>query len=422
MKTYCRSIDDVYTKLDKIPMFGQKGRAAANFSLDAIRLFADTMGNPHLNVPSIHVAGTNGKGTTCRMLASAYQSAGYKTGVFTSPHLIDFRERFMINAEMIPEQALLKFFRIHEGLIDEIKLTYFELSAAIAFWYFSDQKVDIAIYETGLGGRLDATNILQPLVSVITSVGLDHTDILGGTIEEIATEKAGIIKPDTQVVTGHLPQKAFKIVKHIAKQQRSTCVNTMSGIVTQSLKTEDPAGSGNEILSEKYNWPIAVAVQNCLSERYPVSLENLHNGLELWKERYPAGVSFQKLHPELQWYFDGAHNVEAVNLLMCQLREIAPLSDWTLVLAMMGDKLNEDIGKQVSETGTVFYYPIKSERAASEKQMKSILADASKFPLCDDNMPADDWIQKYKSELVIFGGSFYFYQTVKRWMGSIAIQ
>ncbi|CAN5249215.1 folylpolyglutamate synthase/dihydrofolate synthase family protein [soil metagenome] len=420
MKTSYRSIDDVYARLDNIPMFGQKGRAAANFSLDSIRLFADKMGNPHLNVPSIHAAGTNGKGTTCRILSSIYQSAGYKTGVFTSPHLIDFRERFMINAEMISEQELLKFFRIHEELIDEIPLTYFELSTAIAFWYFSDQNTDIAIYETGLGGRLDATNILQPLVSVITSVGLDHMDILGSTIEEIAKEKAGIIKPDTQVVTGHLSQKAFKIVKRIAKQQGSTCVNAISGAVTQLLKTADPAGSWNEVLSEKYNKPIAIAVTNCLSERYPVSLENLRIGLELWRERYPTGVSFQQLHPELQWYFDGAHNVEAIKLLMCQLREIAPLSDWTFVLAMMGDKLNEDIGKQVSETGIVFYYSIKSERAASEKQMKFILADASKFPLRDDNMPADDWIQKYKSELVIFGGSFYFYQTVKQWMGNIA--
>lgn len=422
MKTSYKSIDDVYARLDNIPMFGQKGKAAANFSLDAIRLFADKMGKPHLNVPSIHVAGTNGKGTTCRMLASIYQSAGYKTGVFTSPHLIDFRERFMINAEMISEQALLKFFRINEGLIEEIPLTYFELSAAIAFWYFSDEKADIAIYETGLGGRLDATNILRPEVSVITSIGLDHMDILGSSIEEIATEKAGIIKPGTQVVTGHLTQKAFKIVKRIAKQQDSTCVNTTSGAVKQSANTSNFRGSGNEVLSEKYNRPIAIAVTNCLSERYPVSLENLHKGLELWKKRYPTGASFQQLHPEWKWYFDGAHNVEAIKLLICQLREIAPLSDWTFVLAMMGDKLNEEIGKQVSETGTVFYYSINSERAASEKQMEFILADASKFPLSDDNMPADEWIQKYKSELVIFGGSFYFYQTVKRWMGNIATQ
>jgi len=403
-------------------MFGNKGKSAANFSLDAIRLFSKNIGNPHLNIPAIHVAGTNGKGTTCRMLASVYQSAGYKTGLFTSPHLVDFRERFMINGEIISENDLIEFFRNFGELIDEIPLTYFELSVAIAFWYFSKLNVDIAIYETGLGGRLDATNILEPQVSVITSIGLDHTDILGGTIKEIAAEKAGIIKPERPVVTGKLPNDALTTIEEIARKRSSQLINTGTNEYIQSIKRVAGEQKRVTTISEKINYPVVFAVTNCLSERYTVSLGNLNNGIELWKDRYPAGVSFQQLHPVYKWYFDGAHNSEAMNLLMCQMKEIAPLSDWTFVFAMMADKMNSDIGKQVSESGNVFYHSLASERAASNQQMKLMLVDASELPLSDDNNLTKDWIQKYKSELVIFGGSFYFYQTVKRWLGNIATQ
>jgi dihydrofolate synthase / folylpolyglutamate synthase len=422
VRTEYNSVSDVYSRLNQIPMFGAKGKSAANFSLDAIRLFCENIGNPHLDVPAIHVAGTNGKGTTCRMLASVYQSAGYKTGLFTSPHLVDFRERFMINGEMISEQDLVGFFRKFGDLTDEIPLTYFELSAAIAFWYFSQKHTDIAIYETGLGGRLDATNILESQASVITSIGLDHTDILGNTIDKIAAEKAGIIKPGRPVVTGKLPDEALNVISDIARKKGSAVINTASPVnkkkFTGAMAEQMPLAS----LSEKINCPVVFAVTHCLSERYPVSLGNLHNGLELWKARYPAGVSFQQLHPDYRWYFDGAHNTEAVKLLMCQMEEIAPLPEWTFVVAMMADKMNREIGKLVSDSGSVFYYSLEFERAASKQQKDDLLTDACELPLNDDKNLTEDWIQKYKSELVIFGGSFYFYQSVKRWLGNIATQ
>ena len=189
------SINDVYKWLNEIPMFGKTGASAANFSLRSIRRFCAELGNPQDTYPTIHVAGTNGKGTTCQMLASVCQSAGYKTGLYTSPHLLDYRERFRVNAAQITEQDLLRFFRRFDELLKRYSLTYFEISTAIAFWFFEQQKVDIAIIETGLGGRLDATNIITPEVSVITSVGLDHTDILGDSLGKIAKEKGGIIKP-----------------------------------------------------------------------------------------------------------------------------------------------------------------------------------------------------------------------------------
>ena len=422
MKSSYKSIQDVYEKLDSIPMFGRQGSSAANFSLDAIQTFSERMGNPHADTPAIHVAGTNGKGTTCRMLASVYQAAGYSSGLFTSPHLIHYRERVMINGEMITEEKLLEFFQKHEKLIEEIPLTYFELSTALSFWYFRDQKVDIAIYETGLGGRLDATNIIHPLVSVITSIGLDHTDLLGDTLSKIAAEKAGIIKPNGTVVVGQLPDEALTVVKRIAGKQGAELIIAGDDAEVNGAISTSKTDSILETLSVRLNKPVVRSVIRCLSEQYPVSLESLHDGLGRWADIYPSGVSFKKLLPDRQWYFDGAHNIDAILLLTEQMKEISPLCNWTVVLSMMADKITPDAAELISKAGSVYLYPMPSERAATLSLMKRRLPEASPLPTGQHNMPEKSWVQKNKSELVIFGGSFYFYQTVRQWMENIAVQ
>jgi len=400
-------------------MFGAKGRSATNFSLDAIQRFCEKMGDPHQNIQAVHVAGTNGKGTTCRMLASVYQSAGYKTGLYTSPHLEEYRERFAINSEMIPEKKLLEFFQRYGDLAEEIPLSYFELSTAVAFWYFNDQQTDIAIIETGLGGRLDATNILDPLASVITSVGLDHTDILGETLAEIAIEKAGIIKPKRPVLVGKLPADAHREIKRIASEKGSDVILAADNQLNRRGKEDDFKRQEGLFLSEKINLPVVTSVIRCLSEQYPVSCKQADDGIVKWKIRYSAGISFRRLHSQCNWYFDGAHNSEAIELLLKQLKTDAALSDWTLVLSMMGDKINTDIVKQVSAAGCIFLYNIGTDRSATIDQLRKYLPGAFELPINDDKKPSDEWIQKYKSELVIFTGSFYFYNTVKRWMKSI---
>jgi len=419
MSARFQTIDDVYRHINAIPMFGRSGASAANFSLDSIRTFCEKIGSPHLQTPSVHVAGTNGKGTTCRILASIYQSAGYKTGLFTSPHLIDYRERFVINGEMIPKEILLEFFQRFESEIETYPLTYFELSAAIAFWYFCDQNIDIAIYETGLGGRLDATNIVYPLVSVITSIGLDHTNILGGTIEEIAAEKAGIIKPGKPVVTGTLPAKAEEVVDIMRKRANSEWIDTAQIPESHTILSETGKSVKPSTLAEKINLPVVYSVIRCLSEQYPVSLVYLQEGLEEWQKRFPGGSSFRQLHPDMKWYFDGAHNRDSLLLLIRQLQEVAPLSQWTFVLAMMSDKLNSETASLISKTGSIFYYTIDSERAAGEEQYKEYFQQANKLPVVSGILDSG-WIVNKKSELVIFGGSFYFYQTVRQWIGNIA--
>ncbi|MBP6024965.1 bifunctional folylpolyglutamate synthase/dihydrofolate synthase [Ferruginibacter sp.] len=202
--TYQQTIDYLYQQL---PMFSRIGAAAYKKDLHNTIELCSALGNPQNKFKSIHIAGTNGKGSTSHMLAAILQQAGYKTGLYTSPHLKDFRERIKVNGEMITENFVIEFTQRTKTLSEKIQPSFFELTVAMAFDYFALQKVDIAVIETGLGGRLDSTNIITPLVSIITNIGYDHMNILGDTLEEIAAEKAGIIKPGVPVVIGeYLPQ------------------------------------------------------------------------------------------------------------------------------------------------------------------------------------------------------------------------
>lgn len=421
-----QSIDELNNWLDQIPMFGKSGKSAAFFSLDSIKQFCEKIGNPHLELPVIHVAGTNGKGTTCRMLASVYQSAGYKTGVYTSPHLLDIRERFRVNARMIPETELLRFFRKFKQEIQQSTLTYFELCTAIAFWYFYEQKVDICIIETGLGGRLDATNIVSPLVSVITSIGLEHTDLLGNTLSEIAGEKGGIIKHQKPVVFGKLPAEAVKTLTKMAGERQSPVFDsgkTKATVSGEIIKLKDSRESfaiqaPGSTVADARNCSTALATVNCLRDRYPVSRMDFEQGIQVWNKRFDERATFRLLLPGLNWYFDGAHNPEAMKMLIAQLKSIAPLKKWTFVLSMMDDKLNSTFSQQLKAVDSIFLYEMKNERAANILRMKQFFPKG--IELSGQQELKTSFAEKHKTELVIFGGSFYFYNIVRRWMGNIA--
>lgn len=191
----------------KLPMFSRVGDAAFKKDLTNIRQLCEALGNPEKKFKSIHVAGTNGKGSVSHMLSAILQKAGYKTGLYTSPHLYDFRERIRMNGEMVPEKFVVGFTEKIQPLIQQIQPSFFEITVAMAFEYFAEEKVDVAVIEVGLGGRLDSTNIISPELSIITNIGFDHTQMLGDQLEDIAREKAGIIKPDVPVVIGEiLPQ------------------------------------------------------------------------------------------------------------------------------------------------------------------------------------------------------------------------
>jgi dihydrofolate synthase/folylpolyglutamate synthase len=214
---YQQTLDYLFAQL---PMFSRLGKAAIKNDLDNIKALCAALGEPHEQFPSVHIAGTNGKGSVSHMLAAALQQAGYNTGLYTSPHLTDFRERIRINGRPVSREWVVGFVDEHRELIERIQPSFFEITVAMAFAAFAAEEVDIAVIETGLGGRLDSTNIINPLLSVITNISLDHTDLLGTTLPEIAAEKAGIIKPKVPVVIGmHQEETARVFFEHALRQQ-----------------------------------------------------------------------------------------------------------------------------------------------------------------------------------------------------------
>ena len=216
--TYQETIQYLYAQL---PMFQRVGQAAYKADLSNITRICNLLGNPQNQFKSIHVAGTNGKGSVTHMLASVLQEAGYKVGIYCSPHLVDFRERVKVNGQMISKQEVIDFVAQCKDLFDEIEPSFFEYTTALAFQCFAQQKVDVAVVEVGLGGRLDSTNVITPELSVITNIGLDHTNILGDTIGKIAVEKAGIIKIGIPVLIGEKQLETEKVFEEIDSKNSS---------------------------------------------------------------------------------------------------------------------------------------------------------------------------------------------------------
>ncbi|RYE16705.1 MAG: bifunctional folylpolyglutamate synthase/dihydrofolate synthase [Sphingobacteriales bacterium] len=218
---YQETLEYLYTQL---PMFTRIGSAALKNNLDNTIALCTVLGNPQHQFKSVHIAGTNGKGSSSHMLAAILQTAGYKTGLFTSPHLKDFRERIRLNGQMIPEQSVIDFVAMHREAFKIIQPSFFEMNVALAFDVFAKQKVDIAVIEVGLGGRLDSTNIISPLLSLITNIGWDHTDLLGNTLPLIAGEKAGIIKPNTPVIISEKQDEVAEVFTQKAKELNAPLV------------------------------------------------------------------------------------------------------------------------------------------------------------------------------------------------------
>jgi len=217
-----QAIDTIYQEtLDylfaRLPMFSRIGAAALKPDLNNIRALSEALGNPHRGLKCIHIAGTNGKGSTSHMLAAIFQKAGYRTGLYTSPHLVDFRERIRVNGKPVSKEFVIQFVKDHAALIEQIQPSFFEITVAMAFVAFREMNVEMAIIETGLGGRLDSTNIIVPELSIITNISLDHTDLLGHTITAIAREKAGIIKQGVPVVIGPCVEEAAIVFRETAQ-------------------------------------------------------------------------------------------------------------------------------------------------------------------------------------------------------------
>jgi dihydrofolate synthase/folylpolyglutamate synthase len=385
------------------------------------------MGNPHKEFTSIHVGGTNGKGSTCNMLASVLQTAGYRAGVYTSPHIITFNERFRINDDIISSDELIQFFNTYADDIEKYKLTYFEISTAIAFWWFARSNVDIACIEVGLGGRLDATNVIDPEISVITSISLDHTDILGDSITEITREKAGIIKEGRPVVIGDLPKEAQNEIIKIAEQKECPLfiiddlnpeyINPGYYRMTVDDGTIDILSNLTSPIQAK-NMAIVWQICSVLGDKYiEIAEADFKRGLK----RVNTGFGrFEQLVEGKQWYFDGGHNLEAVKALKESVQTVGDIENATLVLSLMRDKIRKQVMTEFLEFKNIYYYPLNLERAATFDDITQWLPKANPFPASDEDrkkLMQDD----FDSELVIFSGSFYFYETVRDWVSTFAL-
>lgn len=294
-------------------MYQQKGKIAFHNKLEGILEFSEYLGNPHKTFKTIHVAGTNGKGSSSHMLASILQEAGYKVGLYTSPHLKDFRERIKINGTPIPKSFVIQFISNNRGFFEERHLSFFEMTVGMAFEYFSNAEVDIAIIEVGLGGRLDSTNIITPLVSLITNIGFDHMDMLGDTLPEIAFEKAGIIKENVPVVVSEFHDETAPVFQKVSKERNAKLIfadKETSEIFQTSLKGKYQTKNIKGVL----------AVLSALQD-FTVRKENIVNGLNRVVENTGLMGRWQQLGQAPRIICDTAHNKEGLQLVLDQLKE-----------------------------------------------------------------------------------------------------
>lgn len=313
MKTYQEILDWMFAQL---PMYQRQGASAYRKDLTNTILLSDYLGNPEKAIKTIHIAGTNGKGSTSSMIASVLQEAGFKVGLYTSPHLKDFRERIKINGEEISEKFVCDFVLEHKSFFEQNNLSFFEMTVGLAFDYFKKQEVDIAVIETGMGGRLDSTNIITPLVSVITNIGLDHMQFLGNTLPEIATEKAGIIKPNIPVVIGEYTRQTKEVFEEKAKETNSE-IYFASDFVAKTPKSD---------LIGKYqqkNKKTALQTIKILQNRnlFEISKENISNGfLNVAKNTGLMG-RWQILQEKPKIICDTAHNKHGLEIVLEQIQK-----------------------------------------------------------------------------------------------------
>ncbi|MGL5234200.1 MAG: bifunctional folylpolyglutamate synthase/dihydrofolate synthase [Empedobacter falsenii] len=328
MRTYQETIDWLFTNL---PMFQRVGASAMKADLTNITALCEYLGNPQTKFKTVHIAGTNGKGSTSHMLASIFQEAGYKTGLTTSPHLKDFRERIRVNGAMADEEFVIDFVNKHEQKIIDQKASFFEIAIAMAFEYFAQQKVDIAIIETGLGGRLDSTNIILPELSVITNIGLDHTQFLGDTLDKIAFEKAGIIKPNTAVVIGETTTETKSVFEQVAKDRNAEI------IFAEEKHFQDLPSDLKGSYQIKNKRTVLTAIEQLQKQDWAISPENIANGLlNVVKNTNLRGRwDILRQHPLI--VADTAHNPHGLTEVSKQINEQA-YNQLHLVLGFVNDK------------------------------------------------------------------------------------
>lgn len=353
---------------NQLPMYQLQGASAYKEDLTNIKLLAAHLDHPEKQLKCIHVAGTNGKGSTSHMLASVLQEAGYNVGLYTSPHLKDFRERIKINGEEISENFVCEFIAKHKVFFEANDMSFFEMSVGLAFDYFASEKVDIAIIEVGLGGRLDATNIITPLVSVITNIDLDHTQFLGNTPAAIAGEKAGIIKPNVPVVIGEYTTETQPVFLAKAEQNKAP-IYFASELISEVFPSDL---IGDYQFHNKKTVQQTIAILNSQNE-YKVSDANLKTGLLKVVKNTGLQGRWQQLGENPKIICDTAHNKHGLAVVMNQIQN-ENFANLHIVLGVVNDKDLDSILPLFPKKAQYYFCSPNSSRGLSTE----ILQDAAK--------------------------------------------
>jgi dihydrofolate synthase/folylpolyglutamate synthase len=353
--TYKQTLDWMFLRL---PMYQNKGKVAFNSKMDGINSLAALLNNPHKKIKTIHVAGTNGKGSSSHMLASVLQEAGYKVGLYTSPHLKDFRERIRVNGKKVAKKWVVDFIDENQSFFERNKLSFFEMTVGMAFSYFANENVDIAVIEVGLGGRLDSTNIITPEVSLITNIGFDHTDMLGDTLAKIAYEKAGIIKRNIPVVISEFNEETAPVFKETA-----TALNAKIVFAQEKIFSTYKIG-----LLGSYQQKNIKGVLATLSELVTFKIEEKHivKGLEKVVENTHLMGRWQQIGTKPTIICDTAHNKEGLAIVLNQLQE-QEYEKLHVVIGFVKDKDISAILPLFPSNATYYFCKPKISRGLDEK-------------------------------------------------------
>ena len=395
MKEYNDAIEFLYTSM---PMFQRVGASAYKPGLDTVKLLDEKFGTPHKNYLTIHIAGTNGKGSTAHTLAAILQSAGYRVGLYTSPHLVDFRERIRVNGRMISRDAVVDFVNRYRAMSLECYPSFFELTMTMAFEYFAREKVDIAVIETGLGGRLDSTNIITPILSVITNISFDHIAFLGNTLESIASEKAGIIKPSVPVVIGEAQGSVREVFLQKANEQKApiyfaedvarfdTIEPLQDGLLYKNTPYGDIIGELMGDCQPKNAATILTALPLLAECGIKVSTQSVKDGFAHVGSLTGLMGRWMTLQRNPHVVCDTGHNVGGWQYLSRRLKSI----DGTLhmIIGFVNDKDVSHILEMMPKTARYYLTNAQIERAMPVAQLAEIATECGlvgeQFPSVED--------------------------------------
>lgn len=400
---YKNTLDYLY---NSAPLFQQIGAGAYKEGLENTWALDEHFGHPHRSFRSIHIAGTNGKGSCSHTLAAILQEAGYKVGLYTSPHLIDFRERIRVNGQPVPEAYVIRFVEEERAFFEPLHPSFFELTTAMAFRYFAEEKVDVAVVEVGLGGRLDCTNIIRPDLCIITNISLDHVQFLGDTLEKIAGEKAGIIKPGIPVVIGETTPETRPVFQKKAEE-----VGAPIHFAEEEVKEVHPDWEYElkGLYQEKNRRTLWAALPLLQEEGYQISESDIQAGFAHVVELTGLMGRWQKLQEHPTLVCDTGHNVGGIQYIAEQLRRQV-FRRLHIVIGMVNDKDVRGVLALLPREATYYFTQASVKRALPAGQLASLAAEAGLQGTCYPDVPSAVRAAQKESlpeDFIFVGGSSF---------------